>query len=74
VKERGAPEDSPASAPGEAEGSARAALPQLVLHRHQDRRLRGGHPWIFSNEVERVIGSPEGGDLVEVVDARGATA
>ena len=29
-----------------------AALPALVLRRRQDRRLRTGHPWVFSNEVD----------------------
>jgi 23S rRNA (cytosine1962-C5)-methyltransferase len=46
--------------------------PRLVLHRHQDRRLRSGHPWVFSNEVAKVEGDPADGDMVEVVDDRGA--
>ena len=49
-----------------------AALPRLVLRRHQDRRVRGGHPWVFSNEVGGLEGEPADGDLVEVCDARGA--
>ena len=49
-----------------------AGTKRLVLRRHQDRRVRGGHPWIFSNEVERLDGAPAPGDLVEVSDARGA--
>ena len=34
--------------------------------------MRGGHPWIFSNEVAGFEGAAEDGDLVDVVDARGA--
>jgi 23S rRNA (cytosine1962-C5)-methyltransferase len=49
-----------------------ATAKRLVLRRNQDRRVRGGHPWIFSNEVERLDGAPAPGDLVEVTDARGA--
>jgi 23S rRNA (cytosine1962-C5)-methyltransferase len=49
-----------------------ATVKRLVLRRNQDRRVRGGHPWIFSNEVERLDGAPAPGDLVEVADARGA--
>lgn len=49
-----------------------APPPRLVLRRNQDRRVRGGHPWIFSNEVLRVDGAPADGDLVEVTDVRGA--
>jgi 23S rRNA (cytosine1962-C5)-methyltransferase len=45
---------------------------RLVLRHHQDRRLRGGHPWIFSNEVAAIEGEPADGDLVEVADYRGA--
>jgi 23S rRNA (cytosine1962-C5)-methyltransferase len=45
---------------------------RLVLRRHQDRRVRGGHPWIFSNEVSKVEGAAGGGALVEVADDRGA--
>lgn len=28
------------------------ALPELRLKRHEDKRLRGGHQWVFSNEVD----------------------
>lgn len=49
-----------------------AAPPRLVLRKNQDRRVRGGHPWIFSNEVAEVMGAPADGDLVEVLDFRGA--
>ncbi len=49
-----------------------AAPPRLVLRKNQDRRVRGGHPWVFSNEVAEVQGAPADGDLVEIVDFRGA--
>ena len=29
-------------------------------------RIANGHPWIFTNEVEKVEGSPAPGDIVEV--------
>lgn len=29
-----------------------SALPELRLRRGEDRRLRAGHPWIFSNEID----------------------
>src|SRR5262245_3635362 len=45
---------------------------RLVLRKNQDRRVRAGHPWVFSNEVEHLEGSPKEGDLVDVHDARGA--
>jgi 23S rRNA (cytosine1962-C5)-methyltransferase len=49
-----------------------AATKRLVLRKNQDRRVRGGHPWIFSNEVATIEGAPAPGDLVEVADVRGA--
>jgi len=45
---------------------------RLVLKRNQDRRVRSGHPWVFSNEVQGVEGTAEDGGLVEVADHRGA--
>ena len=42
---------------------------QLVLKRNQDRRVRSGHPWVFSNEIERFEGEPGPGALVDVVDS-----
>jgi len=45
---------------------------RLVLRKNQDRRVRGGHPWVFSNEIATVEGEPADGDLVEVCDFRGA--
>jgi 23S rRNA (cytosine1962-C5)-methyltransferase len=29
-----------------------AALPRLQLRRHEDRRLRQGHRWVYSNEID----------------------
>ena len=50
-------------------------LPPLRLRKGEDRRLRAGHLWVFSNEVD-VERTPltafEPGTLVEVQDVRGA--
>lgn len=48
------------------------ATGRLLLKRNQDRRIRGGHPWVFSNEVGEVEGGPTDGSLVEIADWRGA--
>lgn len=53
--------------------SDRAALPALRLRRGEDRRLRQGHPWVFSNEIDTKatpLGGVEPGALVQVVDHR----
>lgn len=46
--------------------------PVLRLKKNQDRRVRAGHPWIFSNEIDAVEGEPQDGSIVDVVDSRGA--
>ena len=51
---------------------APGAHPRLVLKKNQDRRVRGGHPWVFSNEVGTIEGAPADGGLVEIADFRGA--
>ena len=52
--------------------TAATTAPRLVLRRGEDRRVRGGHPWIFSNEVESWLGDVADGGLVDVSDHRGA--
>lgn len=47
---------------------------ELFLRRGADRRLRGGHLWIYSNEVDTArnpLGKFTAGDLVVVRDASG---
>jgi len=53
-------------------GAATRAPARLVLRRGEDRRVRGGHPWIFSNEVASWEGAVEDGGLADVTDQRGA--
>jgi 23S rRNA (cytosine1962-C5)-methyltransferase len=54
------------STPGEEAGRAR-----LILAKNQERRLRSGHPWVFSNEIAAIEGAPEPGGEVLVMDHRG---
>ena len=62
-----------ASVPSSAAAGSDRPMPQarralIVLRTNQDRRVRGGHPWIFSNEVAEIEGAPEPGGLVEITD------
>ena len=43
----------------------------LRLAKNQERRIRSGHPWVFSNEIESIEGAPEKGGEVLVQDHRG---
>lgn len=42
---------------------------KIKLKKNEDRRIRKGHLWIFSNEIENTSGNAENGDLVEVYDS-----
>ncbi len=44
---------------------------RLRLRPGHDRRLRSGHPWVFSNEIAAVEGTPAPGDAVAVTAAGG---
>ena len=49
-------------------------FPSLRLKKHEDRRLRSGHAWIYSNEVDvkqTPLGHFEPGEVVQIEDARG---
>ena len=34
--------------------------------------MRGGHPWVFSNEIAAIQGEVQDGDVIDVTDLRGA--
>jgi 23S rRNA (cytosine1962-C5)-methyltransferase len=46
-------------------------MTRLTLRRGHDHRLRGGHPWVFSNEIAALDGPAEPGAAVEIIAADG---
>lgn len=50
------------------------SLPHLILKKHEERRLKAGHHWVFSNEVD-VVKTPlqgfEPGQAIEIHSASG---
>lgn len=46
-------------------------MTRLILRRGHDRRVRGGHPWVFSNEIDALDGPAEAGSAVAVTAADG---
>lgn len=48
-----------------------AALPHVVLAAGREKRVKGGHPWVFATEVADIRGVYEPGDCVDVVTNRG---
>ncbi len=43
----------------------------IRLKKNEERRIRSGHPWVFSNEIERIEGARETGAAAELYDAGG---
>lgn len=43
----------------------------IKLKQKEERRIQRGHPWIFSNELQRATDQFTPGELVEVLDAAG---
>ena len=43
----------------------------VTLRKTRETRVRGGHPWIYASEIERVDGEFTDGDIVNVADFRG---
>jgi len=43
----------------------------LTLQKNEERRVKSGHPWVFSNEIARIEGEREPGVAAELFDAGG---
>ncbi|MFY7964139.1 MAG: class I SAM-dependent rRNA methyltransferase [Chitinophagaceae bacterium] len=41
-------------------------MAKIILNRKIALRIFNGHPWIFSNEVEKIIGNPTDGEIVDI--------
>jgi 23S rRNA (cytosine1962-C5)-methyltransferase len=48
------------------------SIPNIRLRTKHDRRIRSGHPWVFSNEIDGDIGDLPPGGTVDVSNAKGA--
>jgi 23S rRNA (cytosine1962-C5)-methyltransferase len=48
----------------------REKVQQVILKKNEERRIRQGHLWVFSNEIALTEGMPSNGDVVQVLDSR----
>ncbi len=44
---------------------------QATVTRKGERAARGGHPWVFADEIAALSGTPQNGELVDVVSEKG---
>lgn len=47
-------------------------MQKIILKKNEERRIKEGHLWIFSNEIQEMHGEAGNGDLIEVFDRNGA--
>lgn len=45
-------------------------MAELILKPTREKSLLRRHPWIFSGAIDRVVGDPQPGETVEVLDAK----
>jgi len=48
-----------------------AEMKTIYLKRGRERRIQGGHPWVYRGEVWKIEGTLEGGEEVKILDYRG---
>ena len=46
-------------------------MTRITLNKNEDRRIKSGHPWVFSNEIREVAGERDAGITAELYDAAG---
>ncbi len=43
-------------------------MKKIILKKNEEKRIKFGHQWIFSNEIKDVFDKPQSGDIVECYD------
>ncbi len=46
-------------------------MKKIFLKKHEDKRIKQGHLWVFSNEIAKADSGTENGDIVTLYDAGG---
>ena len=45
---------------------------EVILKKGKEKAVLHKHPWVFSGAIEKVKGKPANGDIVKLIDAKGA--
>ena len=43
---------------------------EVYLKKNEERRILSGHLWVFSNEIDRIEGDADNGEIVEIYDSK----
>jgi 23S rRNA (cytosine1962-C5)-methyltransferase len=46
-------------------------MANVYLNKKRKKRLEQGHPWVYKNEIERIDGTPEPGEIVNILASNG---
>ena len=46
-------------------------MAKIYLKKNEERRIKHGHLWVFSNEIGKTEGKPENGDIIPLYDHSG---
>lgn len=46
-------------------------MARLILKKNEEHRIKNGHLWVFSNEINKLDGTAENGDIIEIYDSKG---
>lgn len=44
-------------------------MKSIILKKSEEKRVKSGHQWIFSNEIKDILGKPQSGEIVECYDS-----
>ena len=47
-------------------------MAKIFLKKNEDKRIKHGHLWVFSNEIAKIEGEIENGDIAELFDSKGS--
>ncbi len=44
-------------------------MKSIILKKSEEKRVKAGHQWVFSNEIKDILGKPQIGEIVECYDS-----
>lgn len=44
-------------------------MKSIILKKSEEKRVKSGHKWVFSNEIKDILGKPQIGEIVECYDS-----